>query len=27
MEEGSEESLPGREFGLVVGEPVTFRFL
>jgi hypothetical protein len=22
MEEGSEESLPGREFGLVVGEPV-----
>jgi len=27
MEEGSEAALPGREFGLVVGEPVTFRLL
>jgi len=26
MEEGSELELPGQEFGLVVGEPVTFRF-
>lgn len=26
MEEGSEVSLPGREFGLVTGEPVHFRF-
>lgn len=26
MEEGSEASLPGREFGLVTGEPVHFRF-
>ncbi|GGY02079.1 Hsp70 family protein [Massilia dura] len=26
MEEGSELELPGQEFGLVVGEPVQFRF-
>ncbi|KQW87556.1 molecular chaperone DnaK [Massilia sp. Root418] len=26
MEEGSEMELPGQEFGLVVGEPVDFRF-
>ena len=26
MEEGGELELPGQEFGLVVGEPVTFRF-
>ncbi|MFC6671869.1 hypothetical protein [Marinobacterium aestuariivivens] len=26
MEEGSEAEVPGREFGLVVGEPVRFRF-
>jgi hypothetical protein len=26
MEEGSEASIPNREFGLVVGEPVSFRF-
>lgn len=26
MEEGSERALEGREFGLVTGEPVTFRF-
>jgi hypothetical protein len=26
MEEGSELELPGQEFGLVVGEPVMFRF-
>lgn len=26
MEEGTELELPGQEFGLVVGEPVTFRF-
>jgi hypothetical protein len=26
MEEGSELELPGQEFGLVVGEPVNFRF-
>jgi hypothetical protein len=26
MEEGSEAALPGREFGLVTGEPVRFRF-
>ncbi len=26
MEEGSEAPLPGREFGLVTGEPVQFRF-
>ena len=26
MEEGSELELPGQEFGLVMGEPVTFRF-
>jgi hypothetical protein len=26
MEEGSELELPGQEFGLVVGEPVHFRF-
>lgn len=26
MEEGSEASIPGREFGLVVGEPAEFRF-
>lgn len=27
MEEGTTADLPGREFGLVVGEPVEFRFL
>lgn len=27
MEEGTEADLPGREFGMVVGEPVEFRFL
>ncbi len=27
MEEGTAADLPGREFGLVVGEPVEFRFL
>ena len=27
MEEGSEATVPGREFGLVVGEPAEFRFL
>jgi hypothetical protein len=27
MEEGSEATIPGREFGLVVGEPAEFRFL
>jgi hypothetical protein len=27
MEEGTEAELPGQEFGLVVGEPVEFRFL
>ncbi len=27
MEEGTETSLSGREFGLVVGEPVRFDFL
>lgn len=27
MEEGSEVQVPGREFGLVVGEPAEFRFL
>jgi hypothetical protein len=27
MEEGTESDLPGREFGMVVGEPVEFRFL
>jgi hypothetical protein len=27
MEEGSEAAIPGREFGLVVGEPAEFRFL
>ena len=27
MEEGSEAQVPGREFGLVVGEPAEFRFL
>lgn len=26
MEEGSEEQLPSNEFGLVIGEPVRFRF-
>jgi len=26
MEEGTEADLPGREFGLIVGEPVSFRF-
>ena len=26
MEEGSELELPGQEFGLVIGEPVHFRF-
>jgi hypothetical protein len=26
MEEGSEEELPPQEFGLIVGEPVSFRF-
>jgi hypothetical protein len=27
MEEGTEAKIPGREFGLVVGEPAEFRFL
>src|SRR5262249_24765125 len=27
MEEGTSEAVPGLEFGLVVGEPVRFRFL
>jgi Hsp70 protein len=27
MEEGTSASLPGREFGLIVGEPAEFRFL
>jgi hypothetical protein len=27
MEEGTEVAIPGREFGLVVGEPAEFRFL
>jgi hypothetical protein len=27
MEEGSEADIPGREFGMIVGEPVEFRFL
>jgi hypothetical protein len=27
MEEGIEVTIPGREFGLVVGEPAEFRFL
>jgi len=27
MEEGTEERIPNREFGLVVGEPAEFRFL
>ncbi|HEY8551541.1 MAG TPA: Hsp70 family protein [Vicinamibacterales bacterium] len=27
MEEGTEAAIPNREFGLVVGEPVEFRFL
>jgi hypothetical protein len=27
MEEGAEATIPGREFGLVVGEPAEFRFL
>jgi hypothetical protein len=27
MEEGTEVEIPGREFGLVVGEPAEFRFL
>ena len=27
MEEGTETDLPNQEFGLVVGEPVQFRFL
>jgi hypothetical protein len=27
MEEGTEAAIPGREFGMVVGEPVEFRFL
>jgi hypothetical protein len=27
MEEGTEAQVPGREFGLVVGEPAEFRFL
>ncbi|MCB0385656.1 MAG: hypothetical protein KDD43_09700, partial [Bdellovibrionales bacterium] len=27
MEEGSQLSVPGQEFGLIVGEPVHFRFL
>jgi hypothetical protein len=26
MEEGSEVAIPGREFGLVVGQPAEFRF-
>jgi hypothetical protein len=27
MEEGTEATIPNREFGLVVGEPAEFRFL
>lgn len=27
MEEGTEADVPGQEFGLIVGEPATFRFL
>jgi hypothetical protein len=27
MEEGTEAKIPGREFGLIVGEPAEFRFL
>jgi hypothetical protein len=27
MEEGTEAPVPGREFGLLVGEPAEFRFL
>ena len=27
MEEGTSAAIPGREFGLVVGEPAEFRFL
>ncbi|MFB3827648.1 MAG: Hsp70 family protein [Bryobacteraceae bacterium] len=27
MEEGAQQPIPGREFGLVVGEPAEFRFL
>ena len=27
MEEGTEAGIPGREFGLIVGEPAEFRFL
>jgi hypothetical protein len=27
MEEGTEGKIPGREFGLIVGEPAEFRFL
>jgi Hsp70 protein len=27
MEEGTDSDIPGREFGMVVGEPVEFRFL
>jgi Hsp70 protein len=27
MEEGTEAAIPGREFGLIVGEPAEFRFL
>jgi hypothetical protein len=27
MEEGSEQALPNDEFGLIIGEPVRFRFL
>ena len=27
MEEGTDAVIPGREFGLVVGEPAEFRFL
>jgi hypothetical protein len=27
MEEGTEADVPGQEFGLIVGEPVDFRFL
>ncbi|MCS6977329.1 MAG: Hsp70 family protein [Gemmatales bacterium] len=27
MEEGTEADIPGQEFGLIVGEPVQFRFL
>ena len=27
MEEGTEATIPGREFGLLVGEPAEFRFL